>query len=281
MLLQMEVFHSFSCLTYTPLYTHTHTPHTFHIHSSVSAHLDCFHVLPVLINAASNLPQYSWLENPMDKRTRRATVHGASEDWTRLSKQACRHMEITISFACILGHCASGPAAGCIRSCCYLNVPQGSHVQSGFLLWSEILVVQSLSRVSLFATPWTAARQASLSISNSQSLLKLLSIDLMMPSNHLISAAPFSFHPVFPSIRVFSSESALPIRWPKYWSFSLSLSPSSEYSGLISFGTNWFDLFAVQGTVKSLLQLVLPGAWPPLGWLMRSPCVVSAPEQRF
>ena len=113
MLLQMEVFHSFSCLTYTPLYTHTHTPPTSSISiSSVSGHLDCFHILPILIHSASNLPQYSWLENPMDKRTRRATVHGASEDWTRLSKQACRHMEITISFACILGHCASGPAAG-------------------------------------------------------------------------------------------------------------------------------------------------------------------------
>ena len=115
--------------------------------------------------------------------------------------------------------------------------------------------VQSLSRVWLFATPWTAARQASLSIINSWSLLKLVSIESVMPSNHLILCRPLLLLPSsFPSIRVFSNESALCIRWPKYWSFSFSISPSSEYSGLISFTIDWFALLAVQGTLKSLLQ---------------------------
>ena len=115
--------------------------------------------------------------------------------------------------------------------------------------------VQSLSHVRLFATPWTAACQASLSITNSQSLLKLMSIESMMSSNHLILCHPLLLPPsIFPSIRVFSSESALCIRWPKYWSFSFSISPSNEYSGLISFRIEWSDLLAVQGTLKSLLQ---------------------------
>ena len=114
--------------------------------------------------------------------------------------------------------------------------------------------VQSLSRVRLFATPWTAAHQASLSITNSRSLLKLMSIELVMPSNHLILCRPLLLPSVFPSIKVFSSESALRIRWPKYWSFSFNISPSSDYSGLISFRMDWMDLFAVQGTLKSLLQ---------------------------
>ena len=104
-------------------------------------------------------------------------------------------------------------------------------------------------------TPWTAAHQDSLSITNSRSLLKFMSIDLVMPSNHLILCHPLLLLPsIFPSIRVFSSESVLHIRWPKYWSFSFSISPSNEYSGLISFRMDWLDLFAVQGTLKSLLQ---------------------------
>ena len=104
-------------------------------------------------------------------------------------------------------------------------------------------------------TPWTAACQASLSITNSWSLLKLMSIELIMPSNHLILCRPLLLPPsVFSSIRVFSSESVLHIRWPEYWSFSFSISPSSEYSGLIFFRTNWLDLLAVQGTLKRLLQ---------------------------
>ena len=113
--------------------------------------------------------------------------------------------------------------------------------------------VQLLSRIQLFVTPWTAARQASLSITNSWSLLKRMSIELVMPSNHLTVRHPLLFLPsIFPSIGVFSSESVPCIRWPKYWSFSFGVSPSSEYSGLISFRMDWFDLLAVQGTLKSL-----------------------------
>ena len=111
--------------------------------------------------------------------------------------------------------------------------------------------VQSLSRVRLFVTPWTAAHQASLSITI---LLKLMSIESVMPSNHLILCHPLLLLPsIFPSIRIFSNESVLCIRWPKYWSFSFSISPFSEYSGLISFRMDWFDLLAVQGTLKSLV----------------------------
>ena len=115
--------------------------------------------------------------------------------------------------------------------------------------------VQLLSRVQLFATPWTAACQASLSITNSRSLLKLMSIESVMPSNHLILCRPLLLLPsIFPSIRVFSNESVHCIRWPKYWSFSFIISPSNEYLGLISFRMDWLDLLAVQGTLKSLLQ---------------------------
>ena len=115
--------------------------------------------------------------------------------------------------------------------------------------------VQSLSCVRLFANQWPAACQASLSITNSQSLIKLMSIELVMPSSHLILCCPLLFLPsIFPSIRVFSNESVLHIRWPKYWSFSFSISPASEYSGLISFKIDWLDLLAVQGALKSLLQ---------------------------
>ena len=115
--------------------------------------------------------------------------------------------------------------------------------------------VQLLSCVQLFVTPWTAACQASLSVTNSWSLLKLMSIKLVMPSNHLILCCPLLLPPsVFPSIRIFSNESVLHIRWPKYWSFSFSISPSNEYSGLISLRMDWLDLLAVQGILKSLLQ---------------------------
>ena len=115
--------------------------------------------------------------------------------------------------------------------------------------------VQLLSHVQLFGTPWTAACQASLSITNSRSLLKFMSIESVMPSNHLIICCPLLLPPsIFPSIRVFLNESVLHIRWPKYWSFNFSLSPSNEYSGLISFRMDWLDLLAVQGTLKSLLQ---------------------------
>ena len=115
--------------------------------------------------------------------------------------------------------------------------------------------VQLLSRVWLIVTPWTAAGQASLSITNSQSLLKLMSIESEMPSNWLILCCPLLLPPsIFPSIRVFSNESVLCIRWPKYWNFSFSISPSNEYSGLSSFRMDWLDLLAVQGTLRSLLQ---------------------------
>ena len=115
--------------------------------------------------------------------------------------------------------------------------------------------VQSLSHVQLFATPWTTAHQASLSNTNSWSLLKLVSIELVMPSSHLILCCPLLLlPPIPPSIRVFSSESTLLMKWPKHWSFSFSISPSSEHPGLIAFRMDWFDLFVVQGTLKSLLQ---------------------------
>ena len=121
--------------------------------------------------------------------------------------------------------------------------------------YNAISSVQSLSPVQLFAIPWTAACQASLSITNFRSLLKLMSIESLMPSNHLILCHVLFLLPsIFPSIRVFSNKSVLCIRWPKYWSLSFSISPSNEHSRLISFRIDWFDLLAVQWTLKSLLQ---------------------------
>ena len=123
------------------------------------------------------------------------------------------------------------------------------------MIFTDISSVQSLSHVRLFAIPWITARQASLSITNSRSLFKLMSIASVMPSNHLILCHTLLLLPsIFPSIRVFSSELVLCIRWPKYWSFSFSISPSNEYSGLISFRMGWLYLLAIQGTPKSLLQ---------------------------
>jgi len=127
-----------------------------------------------------------------------------------------------------------------------------------WLCWifvAQFSSVQSLSHVRLFAIPWTAAHQASLSIANSQSLLKLMSIESVMPPNHLILCHPLLFLPsIFLIIRVFANESTLRMRWPKYWSFSFSISPSNEHPGLISFRMDWLDLLAVQATLKSLLQ---------------------------
>ena len=123
------------------------------------------------------------------------------------------------------------------------------------LSWIQFSSVQSLSRVRFFETPWTTARQASLSITNSRSLPKPLSIESVMPSSYLILCHPLLFLlPIFPRIRVFSNESAVCMRWPKYWSFSFSISPSNEHPGLVSFRIDWLDLLAVQGTLKSLLQ---------------------------
>ena len=132
--------------------------------------------------------------------------------------------------------------------------PQGGISGNPFIL-TTFGSVQSLRRVRLFATPWTAACQASLSIVNFGRLLKLISIESVIPSNYLILCHPLLLPPsVFPSIRVFSNESVLHIRWPKNWSFSFSISPSNEYSGLISFMIYWLDLQDIQGTLKSLLQ---------------------------
>ena len=132
-----------------------------------------------------------------------------------------------------------------LHSLCFANSASQVHFSS----------IAQPSHVQLFTTQRTAARQASLSITNSWNLLKLMSIELVMPSNHLILCHPLLFPPsIFLSVRVFSNEPALPIRWPKYWSFSFSISPSNEYSGLMSFRMNWLDILAVQGTLKSLLQ---------------------------
>ena len=134
-----------------------------------------------------------------------------------------------------------------------------------------VVVVQSLIRVQLFAAPWTAARQASPSFTTSLSLLRLMSIESVMPSNHLILCCPLLLLPsIFPSIRVFSNESVLHIRWPKYWSFSFSISPSSEYSGLISVRIGWFDLLAVKGLSRVYSSTIRkhplfgpqPSLWP-------------------
>ena len=123
------------------------------------------------------------------------------------------------------------------------------------MIYSYCSVVQPLSHVRLFATPWTAAHQAPLSFTISWSLLRLMSIESVMPSSYLVPCRPLLLLPsIFPSIRVFSNELDLHIRWPKYWSFSFSISPSHEYSGLISFRMDWLDLLAVQGTLKNLLQ---------------------------
>ena len=128
--------------------------------------------------------------------------------------------------------------------------PSNSYLEASHLQFSS---VQSLSHVQLFVTPWTASGQASLSIANSQSLLKLMSIESVMPSNPLILCHPLLLPPsIFPSIRVISNESVLCMRWPKYWSFSFSISSSNEFSGLISFRMGWLGLLTVQGTLKSL-----------------------------
>ena len=137
----------------------------------------------------------------------------------------------------------------------YTSVIYQIKLHSNFYFKWFVVVVPSLSCVRLFSTPWTAASQASLSFTISQSLLKLMFIESVIPSKHLVLCHPLLLLPlIFPSIRVFSNDSALCIRWPKYWNFSFSLSPSNKYSGLISFRIDWFDLPAVQGTLKSLLQ---------------------------
>ena len=131
----------------------------------------------------------------------------------------------------------------------------GLSIRTTYRLWAKALYHFSCSVVSNSATPWTAAHQASLSITNSRSLPKLMSIELVIPSNHLIFCHPLLLLPsIFTNITVFSNESALCINWPKYWNFSFNISPSNECSGLISFRIDWLDILAVQGTLKSLLQ---------------------------
>ena len=138
---------------------------------------------------------------------------------------------------------------------CLLMTTVGPRLVKAIRSCFQFTSVQSLSRVRLFMTPWTAARQASLSITNSQSWLKLLSIESVMPSNHLILCRPLLLLPsIFPSISVFSEESVLHVRWSKDWSFSFNISPSNEHPGLIFFRMDWLDLLVVQGTLKSLLQ---------------------------
>ena len=157
--------------------------------------------------------------------------------------------------------CVKSPLVSLILKFCHLkNASHSTDYPSQLSDWTATTPfpfssVQLLSRVRLFATPWTAACQASLSITNSRSSPKPMSIESVMPSNHLILCRHLFLLPsIFPSIRVFSNESALCIRWPKYWSFSFNISPSNENPGLISFRMDWLDLPAVQGTLKSLLQ---------------------------
>ena len=147
------------------------------------------------------------------------------------------------------------PSQGWIWVSCVSLSPEPPGKPSRWVSSVQFSSVQSFSRVWLFATPWIAARQVSLSITNSQSLLKLMCIKSVMPSSHLILCRPLLLlPPILPSFRVFSNESTLRMRWPKYWSFSFSIIPSNEHPGLISFRMDWLDLLAIQGTLKSLLQ---------------------------
>ena len=165
-----------------------------------------------------------------------ATVHGVAKSWTRLSDFTFTFHSLFYKFK-------------------LQKIPKVTHNKKNANSYYEILIlsyqfssVQSLSHVWLFATPWTAARQASLSITNSRSLPQLTSIESVMPSNHLILCCPFLLLPsIFANVKVFANESALHIRWPKYWSFSFNISPSSEHPGLISFRMDWLDLLAIQG----------------------------------
>ena len=224
--------------------------------------------------------QYSCLGNPMDRDAWQVTVHRVTKNQTRLHNwHAHKHMGVTVSLSLQQNYSqVFSVSAGPWKTDSRWRLAAGSLLGSSFWInksWSkearlrkererdrergrlnfQFSSVQLLSCDSLFATPWTAAHQASLSITNSQSLPKHMSIESVMPSNHLILCRPLLLPPsIFPSIRVFSNESALHNRWPKYWSFSFDISPFNEYSGWISFRMDWLDLFAVQGTLKSLLQ---------------------------
>ena len=197
--------------------------------------------------------QYSCLENPMDGGAWWAAVHGVAgvgDNWgTSLSlftfMQWRRKWQPTPVFLPGETQGRGGPVGCRLWGCTESDTTEVIQQQ----------LVQSLGCVQLFVTPWIAARQASLSITNSCSSLKLTSIESVMPSSHLILCHPLFFQPpIPPSIRVFSNESNLRMRWPKYWSFSFSIIPSKEIPGLLSFRMDWLDLFAVHGTLKSLLQ---------------------------
>ena len=231
--------------------------------------------------------QYSCLENPMDRGAWWATVHGVAElDTTQrlhflsfLTFLALQHgLAILVPWpgTKLMPHAVEvrsynhwitreAPTSIFFQRICHFCRKESVRlgwIQKPKVVWPnsafpprQFSSVQLLSHVRLFATPWTTACQASLSITNSLSPPKPMSIELVMPSTHFILCCPLLYLPsIFPSIRVFSNESALHIRWPKYWSFSFSISPSNEYSGLISFRMDWLDLLSVQGTLKSLLQ---------------------------
>ena len=178
-----------------------------------------------------------------------AAVHGVSISQKRLSHWT----KTTIHIQCLEGFSVQTIKNDSFYSLSAMaNMPVGSLI---IVLQFTYSSVQSLSCVRLFVTPWIAACQASLSITNSRSSLKLTSLESVMPSRHLILCCPlFLLPPIPPSVRVFSNESTLRIRWPKYWSFSFSIIPSKEHAGLISFRMDWLDLLAVQATLKSLLQ---------------------------
>ena len=175
---------------------------------------------------------------------------------TQRSKNVKLHMAVPAQIPSRAAQCCRLQTWGTPPEAQQKHLPSQSVLELWFF-WgiTAVCSAQSLSHVQLFVTPWTAAFQASLSITNSLSLLKLMSIESVMSSNYLILCRPLLLLPsIFPSIRVFSNESALRNKWPKYWSFSFSISPSNEYSGWISFRMDWLDLLAVQGTLKSLLQ---------------------------
>ena len=188
--------------------------------------------------------------NPMDCSLPGSSVHGISQarilEWVAMSSS--RGSSQPRNQTCVSYVSCTGRQVFCF----FVFLTTSATQEAPFCFFSS---VQSLSHVRLFATPWIAARQASLSITNSQSSPRLMSIKSVMPSSHLILCRPLLLLvPIPPSIRVFSNESTLRMRWPKYWSFSLSISPSNKHPGLISFRMDWLDLLAVQGTFKSLLQ---------------------------
>ena len=183
----------------------------------------------------------------------RSTPLGHNCHGQKKKKKACTYARRVLQSCAILQPCGLWPG----RLLCHRGSPGK---KAGVGCQTLLSSVQLLSRVQLFATPWTAAHQTSLSINNCWNLLKLMSIELVMTSNHLLCRPVLLLPLIFPSIRAFSNESRLWIRWPKYWSFSFSIGPSNEYSGLISFRTDQLDLLAIQGTLKSLLQPHSPKA---------------------